>query len=361
MNTDLVSDDYIKSQLKTFSISDAAIEELSNKYMPLIINGLEDKEGYKSVVEARKHVKSYRVEIGHRKKELNADALKFQRAVNGEAARLTSKLEVIEEYLLKQEDSYEAEKEKIKQQKSAENAKIFANRILFLCSLGFKPNNDNIYICEYSSITFSVTTIMSADETLFKQVSDGLSVEFKIHADKKAEEKHISDEAIRIEREKEEAIAKEKAQYEAKKLEEERVRQEEVRKSQEIEQKRLKAIADDQTKISLQLHREAERIQREEKAKLEKLAEEKRVQDEIENQKALAIQQEKGRIAEQERLEAMKPDVVKLTEFHIKLFEMQRFTLILNSNEAVNIFYEVHEKIRNICKFLEDKIIGISL
>jgi len=45
---------FIEQELKKFNVTDAAINELANKYLPLTINGIADRKGYNEVDEARK-------------------------------------------------------------------------------------------------------------------------------------------------------------------------------------------------------------------------------------------------------------------------------------------------------------------
>ncbi len=97
-----------------YSVSDAAIAEMQAAYMPLVIAGVEDAEGYRRVHEARMTVKGTRVEIEKKRKELKSEALEYGRRVDGEAKRLTGLLEPIESHLSQVEDAYAAEKERIR-------------------------------------------------------------------------------------------------------------------------------------------------------------------------------------------------------------------------------------------------------
>lgn len=102
------------SQLQSFSVSDAAIAEMAEQYMPLTIAGVNDSAGFKQVHEARMVVKSRRVEVEKVRKALKADALEYGRKVDAEAKRLTGLLEPIEFHLESEEKRIQDEKERIR-------------------------------------------------------------------------------------------------------------------------------------------------------------------------------------------------------------------------------------------------------
>lgn len=101
-------------QIEQFSISDAAIAEMAEAYLPLTIAGVQDIEGFRRVHEARMAVKNKRVEVEKVRKALKADAIEYGRKVDAEAKRITGLLEPIESHLEGQESAYQAEKERIK-------------------------------------------------------------------------------------------------------------------------------------------------------------------------------------------------------------------------------------------------------
>ena len=92
--------------------------------------------GIKAVTEARKTVKRLRLEIDKRRKELNEGALKYQRAINAEAKRLIAEIEPIEGMLSAEEENYEAERLKEKQQKEAEKRERLQSRLNRLAAIG---------------------------------------------------------------------------------------------------------------------------------------------------------------------------------------------------------------------------------
>lgn len=112
----------MNSELISFSIpdvSDDKISVLSLQYMPMTIKGVDDKNGYKQVSTARKHLKSLRVQVDKRRLALTEEARKMQLAINKEAKRITALIEPIENHLSLQEKSYDDEVEKIKREQLA--------------------------------------------------------------------------------------------------------------------------------------------------------------------------------------------------------------------------------------------------
>ena len=110
---------HIATELKKFSLTDAAIEQMEKEFLPLVVKGVEDKDGYKAVREARLTVKEHRVKVEKTRKELKADSLAFGKAVDGEAKRITTKLESIETHLQEQEDIVAKEFERRKAEEEA--------------------------------------------------------------------------------------------------------------------------------------------------------------------------------------------------------------------------------------------------
>lgn len=92
--------------------------------------------GIKAVTAARKEMKRLRLEIDKRRKDLNDGALKYQRAINAEAKRLIAEIEPIEGRLSAEEDNYEAEKLREKQQKENEKRERLQTRLNRLAAIG---------------------------------------------------------------------------------------------------------------------------------------------------------------------------------------------------------------------------------
>lgn len=91
--------EFINSQLKKYNVTDAAIAEIRQRYGELTVHGPDDKAGYDAVKAAIADVRSIRTGIEKKRKELKDLALRYGRAVDDEAKRLTSEVSQIEERL----------------------------------------------------------------------------------------------------------------------------------------------------------------------------------------------------------------------------------------------------------------------
>ena len=101
------------SLMQKYNVSDAAIAEMSEMYLPLKVSGLDDKEGYEKVRAARLNVKTKRCEVEKKREELKHESLEYGRAVDAEAKRLTALLAPIEKHLTEQQDIIDKEKKRI--------------------------------------------------------------------------------------------------------------------------------------------------------------------------------------------------------------------------------------------------------
>jgi len=120
-----------------FSVTDAAIAEMREKFMPLTIAGPTDKAGFQAVYDARMIVKRSRVDVDKKRKELNEDALEWQRKVNGEAKRITAGLTEIETHLELEETAYNNEIKRIADEKAEAERQRYQSRVLQLKDWGF--------------------------------------------------------------------------------------------------------------------------------------------------------------------------------------------------------------------------------
>jgi len=310
-----INDQYIATQLKQFNLTDSAIAELQVRSKGLTINGVEDTKGYNEVKSARIVVKTHRVDVDKRRKELTEDALKYQRAINSEAKRITELLAPIEKHLSELEDAYIAEKEAIKAKKEEEAALALQVRIDKLLSLEFRLNG-TAYSCDYVSETMTLLEVKSASDLIFNQFIAFVEGHYKDMLDQKAKEEAARKaEQERLEKERLEQQAKEEA---ARKAEQDRL--EKQRLEQEAEIKRLNEITRQQAELAAQLKAENDRLealrieaerleaQRIEDARLEALR--------VENERIEALKREEDARLEARRsenaLESLRVDYRKL-------------------------------------------------
>ncbi len=147
----------IEKALSEFSEPDAILTKLAEDYLPLTL----EEDGIDRITEARKRMKRIRLAIESKRKELKEASLRYGKAVDSEAKRLTAKAEPIEHHLLSEERIHEAEQDRIREEKQAAKAAVLNERVAAL-----QP---------YGSIDVAAVTVMD-------------DFEFKAHLKKRVEE-----------------------------------------------------------------------------------------------------------------------------------------------------------------------------
>lgn len=277
----MTPDLYIKNALKEFNVTDTAIAELKNKYSELKISGLEDKQGYAVVRAARLDIKTRRIEVDKKRKELNEVAINHQRQVNAEAKRITALLEPLEDYLTTQEKEFEDEKERFKKEKERLEKEKIVNRIKNLVSIGFVFNGvsfdadydhfENVF--EYFLISIQEDALYAMTDEQFNAFHAKYKIQFDAKNAYLEEEKRLHEELQakidaerkaeidRLEKLRQEQLAKE---AEERRIENERL--EKIRIAQQAERERLEVIEREQALKEAILKAEKERIEAEKQA-----------------------------------------------------------------------------------------------
>lgn len=210
-------------QVIKYPIAEAVIAELAEEFLPLSVDGVDDKEGFDKVHDARMIVKGHRVDVEKTRKALKADALAWGKAVDGEAKRLTALLAPIEEHLTNQENIVLAEKERIRKEKAEAARRLLDERLAKLRAV---------------DATVSVLKLESMTDEDFDDLLSGATSEFEA---KKAEAAKLA-EAQRIEEErKQKELAAQQAEMAAKQAEidAERERLAAVQREQAAAQKKI--------------------------------------------------------------------------------------------------------------------------
>ena len=76
-NQFLSTEEIIQNEIRKYSVADAVIAEYKDKFKGLKIKGIDDKQGYKAVKEARSIMRKLRTGVEDKRKELKADSLKI--------------------------------------------------------------------------------------------------------------------------------------------------------------------------------------------------------------------------------------------------------------------------------------------
>jgi len=302
-----------EKQLVVYDITEAAISKMESEFMPLVVAGLEDKEGLAIVHDARMIVKNHRVAVEKKRKEFKADALAYGKLVDTEAKRITSLLEPIESHLQAEEDTVKIELERI----AAEEAEKERIKI--------QDRADGLLEFNVVKPYFEVATMTDEEFDNFLHNSE-YEFNAKKEADaKEAEARRAENERLKIERETQDAIAKELLEAQAK-LDADRKALEDEKKA-EIDRKVAekakidaaeKAIADAKAKAEADAKAEEERLDRENKEMQEK-AEAKRL----------------AKIRE----DSLRPDKEKLLEF------VDRLDVMFNASVEIDLDVEASQSL----------------
>jgi hypothetical protein len=204
-------DDYIAQAVNELAVVDGkqkideAITGLQQQYGSLTVQGLNDRVAYIAAADGAKLVKKLRTGIEAKRKELNEFPLKFQRAVNAEAKRITELLQPIEAHLKTQVDRFEkAEEEAKKAQHALKHQQLVESGWQF---------NGAFYVCGPLSMPPSQAMELS-DDRFEKALDHGMKeLERQTAENKRREEeaKRQAEEAERLRKEQEQLQA-EKAQ-----------------------------------------------------------------------------------------------------------------------------------------------------
>lgn len=117
----------IASRLEAFEEKKAKLSKLANTYAGLTIQGIEDKEGFKRLSDARKELKKHRLEISNQGKEIISSWNIVKNEISSKQEELINIIKPIEDKLYQKEQEIEKENEKIKlEQKLAEDKKVQA-------------------------------------------------------------------------------------------------------------------------------------------------------------------------------------------------------------------------------------------
>ena len=190
-------DSAIEHAISEIAKTDAAIEQIREEYLQLVVAGPQDQAGFKSAETALKKVVRIRTSVEKTRKELKADSVRYGKAVDSEAKRVREAIEPIEEHLKTQCDVVRLEE--ARQKVAAENA---------------RRDEVNGWVAELSELGWPVDLPalqrMTPEEFGFLRLSAK-----KRHAEQAVER---------------EAIAKERAALEAERLELEELRAEKAKR-----------------------------------------------------------------------------------------------------------------------------------
>lgn len=215
-------EELIETQVAKYDVTEAKIGELKTQYLPLTIAGIEDSEGYEKVKAALKSMVTLRNRVEDKRKELKADSIKYQKAIDGKAKEITEKLAPIEAHLASEKEKIDAETRKIAAQKEEERQQKLKDRHIALLSAGMNLIGDTymFMISEDDHESLHQLNLETMDDVDFNEFQN------KIEA--------LQQDALN------------KAEEERKRQEQERIKQQE---EQELLQKQQKQMEEDRQKL----------------------------------------------------------------------------------------------------------------
>jgi uncharacterized protein YhaN len=253
----------------------ATIAKFREKFMPLKITDLEDKDQFKVVHDARMVMVKVRTTIERERKSQKAAALQYGRDVDSAAKELFDASNPIEEHLQTEEDKVLNEQKRIKEEEAERERVKIQKRVDDLQQYGVVKPFAEVATCSDEEFA----GMLSYSKDTFE-----------------AEQKAKAEEEARLAAEREELARK--AEEHAKRDREQSEKEEELRAERE---------AFEREKREAQEKKDREEFERQAKERAEREAKEK-----IEREKREAEEREEAEKAEAARQEALKPDKEKL-------------------------------------------------
>jgi myosin heavy subunit len=337
-----------ESGLQVLDNRELSLRELADQFRGLTIAGIDDKEGYKKVHEARMVLKNERVQVKKDGEALRESAVKFQRRVIERVNDLTLIISPVEDALEAEEKRIDHEKEEIRKHKEMMEAKILQDRLTALNAYNFAA--DYLEVKHMSDDQFEELAAHAKnlyDAALKRQVEEAM-----IESNRRKEEED------RIQKEREE-LAKQRAEAEAManelRLERERIENEQlvIRKEQEAKEAAIRAerekFEEEKRKHEEEKRIEAARVEAAEQARIEE-------QNRLKRESEEKIERERLEKLEAERQEALKPDKDKLFAI-AKLILSFPFpdSSHFNSKEAQEALRLVADRLVSVGEFCHDK------
>lgn len=328
MENEEVKENYIAQEIVKFNVTDAALSKYEADYMPLSISGIDDKDGYQKVYEARIEIKTKKSEVEKKRKELKSPVLDLGKAIDKEAKRIAARLLPIEEHLKAEQSKIDVIKEEISAKKKKEASALAQTRIDEVSGLNghityeqafyFDEEQYDEFLSEvridYNTEQARIELEAIAAEAKTKQQKDDRDAE-EARLETVREEQRIEKEKLETERKELEA-AKEKARLEEVVLLKEKMRQQEktrlekeaLEKAAQIKQE--KADKEHRRKIVEQEKESVDRAHAAQK-KLEAVQEKARLEKEKLDEEIRVFKADQARVVQETFLAERKVQEIK--------------------------------------------------
>lgn len=234
MNTELSP--FITTELAKFEIKEEDLRTFVSDFAELKIDGVDDRDGYKKVYDARQSLKKKRVEIANKGKELRASANAFAKAVITRENELIAIIDPVEKALLAKEDLIDAEKKRLRDEEKKKEDNRIQEMLTKLAVVGY-------------AVDFTQLRAMTEEQFT-------LLLEEATHQFSQAEKAKKEEEAAEVERKRLADLAR--------KTEDDRLAK--IRADQQAEQARLDTQKREQEERERKIRAENERLENEKKA-----------------------------------------------------------------------------------------------
>jgi len=313
----ITTDQFITSQLTKFEFKKEELQVLAKEYSLLTIEGVDDKEGYSKVHEARMTLVRKRTSIGKVVKELKDVANTFKKSVDERGDEFVEIIQPTENLLWDRESAIDRQKEFIKAEKQRLEDEKIQERINQLAAVG--------QVADY------VTIKGMTEDQFIEELTEAINLHnAKLNREKEEREaKRIQDEKDEIIRLENERLANQLRKEEEEKNRIERERLAKIQEEQDIKEKALrqeqeKFEADRKEFEAIQFKAQSEQRHREQVAKQMREAAEKAAKDKAAEEERLRLQKiEDDRIAEEARIEALNSatDPEKFKQMHKMIYK----------------------------------------
>lgn len=228
-------DDRISNELIKGNVTEAIISTLRERYLPLKINGLEDKETYLLVKEGRKQCKGLRVAAKKICEDGREEATAIQKKWIEKQKDITGRIAEVEDYLEAQEKEYETGIAAEKEARKRKQEEQLILRQQELVSVGALYADGKFSLGE---VSFDYAAIKESDQDIWENTIWPLYKE----AYEIIEQDRIEQDRLKKEQEAELKRKQEEIEFQKKELEAERTRLKEEADRQRLEADKRLAI-----------------------------------------------------------------------------------------------------------------------
>lgn len=228
-------EEQMNQKLVKANVTEAVIADLRERYLPLKIAGLEDKETYLTVKEGRKNCKAIRVIARKVCADGRESAVAIQKAWVAKEKEVTGRIAEIEDYLEEQEKKYEADLAAEKEARKRKQEEQLIMRQQKLTGMG-ALYSDGFFVLGEVQFDFSAIkeseddiwneTILPKYQAEYEKIEAERIEQERIKEEQKAElkrqqeeldrkQKELADKEAALKKEAERQIAEEKARKDA--------------------------------------------------------------------------------------------------------------------------------------------------